>query len=193
MLKSEAEFFSVPMSDGQLLRQAGRGDTEAFSRLYERYEPIVAGFLVRRTDRELAADLTAETFAAAIIGARGFRDEGQPAIGWLLGIARNLLARTVERGEIERRAREKLGIERIEVMDESLERVEALLDANAPDNPMLAALDALPPGPREAVRAHVLDEQPYDVLAGRLGVPEATVRQRVSRGLARMRMTLEER
>jgi hypothetical protein len=36
---------------------------------------------LKRRDRELAAELTAETFAAAIVGARGFRDEGQPADG----------------------------------------------------------------------------------------------------------------
>jgi RNA polymerase sigma factor (sigma-70 family) len=58
---------------------------------------------------------------------------------------------------------------------------------------MLRALAALPAGQREAIRAHVLDEQPYSELAGRLGVPEATVRQRVSRGLARLRTTLEGR
>ena len=53
------------MRDGELLRRATEGDARAFSQLYEQYEPIVAGYLVRRADRELAADLTAETFAAA--------------------------------------------------------------------------------------------------------------------------------
>jgi DNA-directed RNA polymerase specialized sigma24 family protein len=37
----------------------------------------------------------------------------------------------------------------------------------------------------------VLDELPYTEVAGQLGVPEATVRQRVSRGLARLRTTFE--
>jgi hypothetical protein len=77
---------SAPPTDGELLRRAADRDREAFSTLYVRYEAIVAGYLVRRTrDPDLAADLTAETFAAAVLGARGFRDEGQSAIGWLLG------------------------------------------------------------------------------------------------------------
>jgi RNA polymerase sigma factor (sigma-70 family) len=181
-------------SDGELLRRAAAGDRAAFSELYCRHETIVAGFLVRRTrDPELTADLVSETFAAAIVGARGFRDEGQSAIGWLLGIARNLWARTVERGRIERRACQRLGVERVALADGSVERVEALIDAEDPANPLLRALDALPAGQREAIRAHVLEEQPYSELAGRLGVPEATVRQRVSRGLARLRTTLEGR
>jgi RNA polymerase sigma factor (sigma-70 family) len=183
---------STPPTDGELLRLVAGGDRAAFSTLYVRHETIVAGYLVRRTrDPELAADLTAETFAAAILGAGGFRDEGQSAIGWLLGIARNLLVRTWERGSAEQRARRRLGVERTVVGDASLERVEALIDAADPTNPLLAALAALPETQREAVRAHVLDEQPYAELAQRLGIPEATVRQRVSRGLARLRTILE--
>jgi RNA polymerase sigma factor (sigma-70 family) len=183
-----------PPTDGELLRRAATGDRDAFSVLYVRYEAIVAGYLVRRTrDPELAADLTAETFAAAIVGAGGFRDEGQSAVGWLLGIARNLLARTWQRGEIERRARQRLGVEAVAVSDPSLERVEALIDDADPSNPLLVTLDALPETQREAIRAHVLDEQSYAALAQELGVPEATVRQRVSRGLARLRTTLEGR
>jgi RNA polymerase sigma factor (sigma-70 family) len=187
---------SAPPNDNELLHRAAAGDRDGFSLLYERYETIIAGYLVRRSrDPELAADLTAETFAAAIVGAAGFRGETEDgsALSWLLGIAHNLLSRTYERGRIERRARERLGIERVELSDASLERVEALIDASDPDNPLLAALEALPERLREAVRAHVLEEQPYEELAVRLGVPEATIRQRVSRGLARMRTNLEGR
>jgi RNA polymerase sigma factor (sigma-70 family) len=181
-------------ADGELLRCAAAGDSDAFSVLYVRYEAIVAGFLIRRSrDRDLAADLTAETFAAAIVGAGSFRDEGQSAVGWLLGIARHLLARSHERGRTEDRARRRLGLEAVVFTDAALERVEALIDAENPANPLLCALDALPDAQRDAIRAHVLDDQPYTDVARRLGVPEATVRQRVSRGLARLRLTLEGR
>lgn len=183
---------SEPPTDGELLRRAAGRDRDAFSVFYVRYETIVAGYLVRRTrDPELAADLTAETFAAAVVGADGFRDEGQSALGWLLGIARNLLGRTWQRNQIERRARHRLGVEPVVASETSLERVEALIDDADPANPLLAALDALPDNQRDAIRAHVLDEQPYADLARRLGVPEATLRQRVSRGLAHLRTTLE--
>jgi RNA polymerase sigma factor (sigma-70 family) len=179
-------------SDGELLRRAVARDGEAFSTLYLRYEPIVVGYLIRLTrDPELAADLTAETFAEAIVGANAFRDQGQSALGWMLGIARHLLARTYQRGAIEQRARQRLGVERIAVSDRSLERIEALLDAQDPSNPLLVALAALPDAQREAISAHVLDEEPYADLAERLRLPEATLRQRVSRGLARLRTTLE--
>ena len=113
-------------------------------------------------------------------------------MGWLLGIARHVLLRTWEKGRTERRAQQRLGVEPVVCTDASLERVEALADANHPDNPLLRALDALPTEQAVAVRAHVLDEQPYEDLARDLGVPAATLRQRVSRGLSRIRTTVRE-
>ncbi|MCW2986820.1 MAG: polymerase, sigma-24 subunit, subfamily [Conexibacter sp.] len=178
-------------ADGELLA-AARRDPEAFAELYRRYEPVVATFLVRQSrDAELAADLTAETFAAAFVAAGRFRDTGAPAAGWLLGIARNLLLTSWRRGQAESRARRRLGVSTTSLGEASLERLEALLDAEAAAPLLDRALQALPETQREAVKAYVLEEQPYAALAQRLGVEEATVRQRVSRGLARMRTTLE--
>jgi RNA polymerase sigma-70 factor (ECF subfamily) len=178
--------------DGELLRRIAARDAQALSEFYVRYEAIVAGYLVRRTrDPELAADLTAETFATAVVAAAKYRDEGQRAVGWVLGIARNLMLQTMERGRVERRARERLGVEAVFVNDAAIERVEALIDDDDPHNPLLLALERLPETQRDAVRAHVLHEQPYRELAHELGVPEATVRQRVSRGLTRLRAGLQ--
>lgn len=179
-------------TDGELLASARR-DPLAFGELYVRHEPIVAGYLQRRTrNSELTADLTAETFATALLHAGRFRDDGAPAIGWLLGIARHALLRTVEKDRTESRARRRLGVEAIAYSDASLERVEALVDASDPENPLMRALAALPPQQAAAIRAHVLDERPYEEIARELDVPAATLRQRVSRGLARMRTTLKE-
>jgi DNA-directed RNA polymerase specialized sigma24 family protein len=48
------------------------------------------GFFCRHTrDAELAADLTAETFAAALGTRRRFRPEAGSATAWLYGIATN--------------------------------------------------------------------------------------------------------
>lgn len=180
-------------SDGELLRRCA-AEPEAFREIYSRHERIVVAFLARRTrDAETAADLTAETFARALLNAGRFRAEGdEPAIGWLLGIARHTWLHTLERGRAERSACERLGIELPRMSDASLERIEAFIDAEHPDSPLLALLAALPEQQREAVRAHVLEERPYDEVADYLGVSQETVRQRVSRGLSRLRSTLKE-
>lgn len=179
-------------TDGALLSAAAR-HTDAFAEFYDRYEALVAATLRRKLgDAELAADLTAETFCQALLNAHRFQDTGGPAAGWVLGIARHAALRTWERGRVEDRGRRRLGVERVAFSDASLERVEALVDSAALGNPVMRALEALPERQREAIREHLLSDRPYPDVAARLGVPAATVRQRVSRGLARMRTNLEE-
>jgi RNA polymerase sigma-70 factor (ECF subfamily) len=177
-------------TDGELLRSR---DSEAFREFYVRYERTVVTFVGARVrNAELVADITAETFAAALLAARRFRDDGTPAIGWLLGIARNKMHQCFERQGIERRALQRLGIDRIEVTDASLDRVETVMDAEHPDNPILALLEELPQDQRETVRAHVLEEQSYDEIARRWGISQGLARQRVSRGLRSMRLSMKE-
>src|SRR5215207_2301359 len=51
-------------------------DTRSFGLFYRRHFETVLGFFARRTrDPELSADLTAETFAAALAGRRRYRPE----------------------------------------------------------------------------------------------------------------------
>ena len=99
---------------------------------------------------------------------------------WLLAIARHKLLRSIERGRVEDRARRRLGAPRLEFDDEELERVDALVST-----PVHELLAALPASEAEAVRARVLDEEPYDVIAARMRCSELVAGKRVSRGLAR--------
>jgi RNA polymerase sigma factor (sigma-70 family) len=172
-------------SDFDLLRLS-HVDEDAFAVFYRRYERLVAGWLMRRTGRsELAADLTAEVFAAAYLAAPRFREGPGPAGAWLLGIARNKLLRSLRRDRAEASARTRLAIGEIDFSEQSLASLEALQDG-----PAIELLDDLPEDQREAIRAHVIDELDYSELAVRSNVSPAAVRQRVSRGLATLRRRL---
>jgi RNA polymerase sigma-70 factor (ECF subfamily) len=72
--------------------------------------------------------------------------------------------------------------------DGDLERVEEL--AAIGDLNVASALDRLPANERDAVRARVIDERDYRDIADELECSESVVRQRVSRGLARVRTRL---
>jgi RNA polymerase sigma-70 factor (ECF subfamily) len=77
----------VEASDSELLA-ASRSEPDAFAAFYDRYERAVAGYFARRTgDPELAGDLTAEVFAAALGAAHRYRPETPSAAGWLFTIA----------------------------------------------------------------------------------------------------------
>src|SRR5215218_3119929 len=104
-------------------------DVASFALFYRRHVDALLGFFARRTrDAELAADLTAETFAAALVARRRYRPEKGAANAWLYGIALKKLADAQRRGYAERRARRRLGMERLELSDVDILRIERLAD-----------------------------------------------------------------
>jgi RNA polymerase sigma factor (sigma-70 family) len=172
-------------SDAALLA-AARADPDAFRELYDRYVRQIHDYFVRRTgDAEASFDLTAETFAQAWLMRARFRDElGGTAGPWLFGIARNVLLMSLRRGQLERRATERLGV---------AERLDVPHDAAgiAPDDSWADGadelLDALPPAQREAVRLRVVHDLAYEQVAVALGTTASAARVRVHRGLAALR------
>jgi RNA polymerase sigma factor (sigma-70 family) len=180
------------LSDDELLGlTADRPD--AFGEFYERHVRALLAFARHeglRTDEAL--DLTAEVFAAALVASRRYRPGEAPARAWLLGIARNKLAHRRRRAATETSARRRLGMARLTYSDEALERVEELLEAES--GRYTNGTAALPPAEREAVVARVIEERDYEEIAAASGTTPAAVRQRVSRGLAKLaRLGREER
>jgi RNA polymerase sigma factor (sigma-70 family) len=178
---------ATDVCDDELL--AGH-DVASFALFYRRHVDAMLGFFSRRTrDAELAADLTAETFAAALAGRVRSRHELGSAASWLFAIGMNKLVDAQRRGRAERRAQRRLGMERIELDDEDIARIDALGD----DPGVLAWLETLDPAQREAISAHVVDERSYREIAERQHVSQAAVRKRVSRGLAAARERMGSR
>lgn len=76
-------------AEADLIR-AARADPQQFAPLYERYFPEIFRFLLRRAQqRELAADLTQQTFLKALLSIEKYRDHGVPFRAWLYRIALN--------------------------------------------------------------------------------------------------------
>ena len=175
-------------SDEELLALSHQ-DADAFGVLYDRFEREVLAFFVRATGRaDLAADLTAEVFAAALSSAAGFRAELGSARAWLFGIARHELADAWQRGRVEDRARRRLGMEPLALSDMALERIEELGGGEQ----ALALLGELPEDQRRAISGRVLEQRDYAELAAELSCSPSVVRQRVSRGLRSIRDRLEQ-
>lgn len=172
-------------ADEQLLKENRPSRAgESFAVFYSRHERRIITYFLRRTGRpELAADLAAETFARALESRQRFKPARGPAIAWLFGIAANVLSGSVSAGRVEGAARERLRLEPVVLDDATLDAVAALAGGRE-------LLAGLPPDEAEAIGARVLDERGYPEIAAQLGCSEAVVRQRVSRGLARLRTTL---
>jgi RNA polymerase sigma-70 factor (ECF subfamily) len=172
-------------SDGALLC----GDADAFAAFYRRHEDSVLRFFLRRTRRaEVAADLAAETFARALSSREAFDPSLGQATAWMFGIARHVLAASVERGQVESEARRRLGMEPLALDDDAIARINELSA-----EPALSALQTLPADQQLAVTGRVVHERSYPELATQLDCSESVVRQRVSRGLRALRAHLEDR
>jgi RNA polymerase sigma factor (sigma-70 family) len=180
---------SIDRRSDEVLLSLAFADDDAFAVFYERYERPVAAFFVRTVGSgELAADLCAEVFAEALASAERFDPQLGQASAWLFGIARNVLARSRERGRVEDRARRRLGMPVLALDDEMIERIEA----TATDGRALELLEQLPADQRQALTARVVDERGYGEIATEISCSESVVRKRVSRGLATLRARLRE-
>jgi RNA polymerase sigma factor (sigma-70 family) len=169
-------------TDGELL--AGDSDFAVF---YARHVQAVTSFVAVRVARpDLVFDLVSETFARALEHRAKYDSQRGPGIAWLVGIARHLIADAARRGRVDADARRRLGMPRVALDDEQL----ALIERRGSID-FRAALSALQPDQQEAVMRYVLADEPYRLIAERVGCSEQVVRKRVSRGLALMRRSLE--
>ena len=171
---------SDPRTDDELL---ATDDPEAFGLFYDRHARAVLGYFARRTnDPEEAADLTAETFASALVARRRYKPGRAPAGAWLYAIAARRLADFYRKGHVAARAQRALAMERVPFGDEDAELVRLLAD-----DVTGRLLEDLPEAQRDAIRAHVVDDIAYADVARVRQVGEPVIRQRVSRGLATLR------
>ena len=176
-----------------MLLRAARTDPAAFEAFYRQWAPPLHAWLRRRVaDSDVANDLTAETFAQALIGVRRFRGQ-QPGQGaaWLWGIARNLVSQYHRTSRLEARARMRLGVA-VESYadggwDESAARVEAASRAKELSDAMseLSVLD------RRALVLRVLADLDFGVVADYLECTQPAARMRVSRALNSLRSRVQ--
>lgn len=184
----DAMHFERATDEDLLLAQAAGDAGPAFAAFYRRHGRLVMAYFVRRVrEPQLAADLTAETFAQALASRHRFESRGPgSAARWLFAIASHV--RSTHARERVRDERRRAALE-LEPPPLSPNELAAIVDAGR-EQSVLDALDRLPEDQRAAIRAYVLEEQSYRDIAGTDGLSEAVVRKRVSRGLAALRRDL---
>ena len=133
---------------------ASRREPGLFVGIYRRKMHSLLAYFVRRTlDAQLAADLTAETMAEAFASRRRFRDRGPgSATAWIYAIAAGKLSHYTRRLQVEDAARRRLGMPRIELGFDDIERIEALIDFEKIRGEVRTAFGRLQSKQREALR-----------------------------------------
>jgi RNA polymerase sigma-70 factor, ECF subfamily len=83
---------TAPGDSWDLVHAAQQGDTDAFADLYDRYVDVVFRYVLFRVgDRELAEDVTSETFLRALRRITSVSYQGRDVGAWFVTIARNLV------------------------------------------------------------------------------------------------------
>ncbi len=172
-------------SDHDLLQAARDGDADSFGVFYGRYREGILAYFARRVDQpELAADLMAELFARLLVETLSSRPLPEAPVAWLFTAARNLLVDSARRGRAEAAARRKLGMPRLVLDDDDIERILEIAEAADLLQDVRAALA---PDAWDVLRARLMEEEPYLQIARRLECSEAVVRKRLSRAVADVR------
>ena len=177
-----------PLDDvGNALRQAGRGEQEAFSRFYDLTAAMVHGVILRVVrDPGMAEDVTQEVFVEIWRLAPRYDPSRGSAKSWAATIAHRRAVDRVRSEESRRRREEADGRGEAAAFDSVSETVGDDLERER----VTKALTSLSVTQREAVTLAYYGGHTYREVAALLDVPEGTVKTRIRDGLIRLRDTL---
>lgn len=178
-----------PITDAEVI-ELSVNDPERFGAIYERYADEVHRFALRRIGRDLADDVTAETFAVALRQRRSFDRTRASARPWLFGIAANLVGKH-RRTEVRAlRAVARLQADPVAASFTTSEATDDRVVASAAGPALAQALSRLSPGDRHVLLLIAWADLSYLEVAEALGIPIGTVRSRLHRARSRVRRSL---
>jgi RNA polymerase sigma-70 factor (ECF subfamily) len=156
-------------------------DPVAFEVFYRRHGEQVRRFVARRVDDpHLAADLTADVFLAVIESAVGYRPDRGSQIGWLFGVARNVIADEGRRAAQRRRVTGRLAGRR-DLDADDIARIEERIDAESAARHTYRALRELPDDTQALVELVAVDGLTVADAAAALGMSPVAARVRLHR------------
>jgi RNA polymerase sigma factor (sigma-70 family) len=152
----------------------------AFEALYSAHVGRIYGFLARRVGASLAEDLAAQTFFEAWAGRQRYDPTRGGSVGWLYGIATNLLRRHRRQEDSQLRAFARVGVDPTEEdFDESV--VVDRLMVRAGWQRVATALAELSEIDRDILTLAGWAKLSYDEIAEALALPIGTVKSRLNR------------
>jgi RNA polymerase sigma factor (sigma-70 family) len=171
--------------DRQLLGRVASGDRDALAELYERFGSALFRYLLQITnERGVAEEVLQDTLVGVWKSAGTF--EGRSSVQtWLFGIARRQAHNTLRR-----RVLPRADVEELEVLADSGPEPEDAALAEAEREEVAAAIRWLTPAHREVLTLAFVDCLSYGEIATIVGVPEGTIKSRLSNAKRNLRALL---
>jgi RNA polymerase sigma-70 factor (ECF subfamily) len=170
------------VDEAGLLERARRGDVDAFSALFGRYQGPLSRYAAHMCGRDAADDVVQETFLAVLRQSGRYDGSRGTVAGYLFGIARHMALKRVSAREVAASdcGADDRGLpeaaEQASVLD-SLTRAETI-------EAVRAAVHSLPPVFREVIVLCELQEMDYSEAAEVAQCPIGTIRSRLHRARA---------
>lgn len=163
-------------------------DPARFGVLFDKHAPLIYRYVARRIGRQGSDDLVAETFVTAF-GARNRYDLARrDARPWLYGIATNVISRHYRDEQKRFRIDQARGLASAAAPD--IDRVARDVTAQSLRGDLAGALAALAEGDRDVLVLVAWEGLTYEEVASALAIPVGTVRSRLHRARAQLRVAL---
>ena len=170
----------------QLVRLAREGDSEAFARLYDRYQPELIRYLYHRIgDQEIAADLVQQVFLKAWQALPRYEQRGIPVKAWLYRMAHNQMVDHL------RSRKQVADLDGVEVADS--DDTTRYVEHRELHEELLCALDQLSEDHRRVLVLRFLMEKSAREVGEIMGRTEVNVRGLQFRALAALRQVWAQR
>jgi len=179
-----------------LIRKASSGDIGAFEQIFLKYKKRIYNYCLRMAgNHETAKEATQDIFIRVFKGLKSLRDEKLFGI-WIMRIASNHIKDVISKKKHEL----KLFIDKREYTNNSMEDYNSSLEnhISPDDNPeeklivnenkriLLTCLSEINQNYREILILHYIEEIKIEDLSEITGLPEGTIKSRLSRGRAQM-------
>jgi RNA polymerase sigma-70 factor (ECF subfamily) len=166
-------------------------DPELFALIFERHYRDVHRFVVAAVGASDAPDLAAEVFLRAFASRHRYRSSYPSARPWLWGIASNLIAGYYRSRSRKARAYRRMSTDPESESDHSGETVNRV--AAESERPLLTeAINHLRREEAEVLLLFAIGDCSYAEIASVLGIPEGTVRSRLSRTRSKLRNLIDQ-
>jgi len=178
------------MNEGELVRRAQAGDTDAFATLVTEHQRFVYNLAWRTLgDAREAEDMAQEAFVRAWLALPNFRGQAQFRT-WLYRIVTNLCCNRLPRL---RRELIMIGEDSVaDVPEESSADMTSAVEAEERRAFLHRQIEALPENYRLLVTLRFQQELPYEEIASILNLPLGTVKAGLFRARARLRQALRD-
>jgi RNA polymerase sigma factor (sigma-70 family) len=162
--------------DRHVVERIAAGDRDALTALYTTYQAPLFRYLLQLTnDRGLAEEVLQDTL------------EGRSSVQtWLIGIARRQAHNTLRR-----RALPRADVAELEILPSSNPEPEDAVLAKAEQEELATAIRWLSPVHREVLTLTFMHDLSYGEIARVVGVPEGTVKSRLSNAKRALRALLK--